>query len=147
MSTRSKQIGTAGETATLRYLQNNGFPEARRIVLHGSTDHGDVQVNRAWIAEVKAGKSAEVGAPAALAEWKRELVNEVRNNETAVYGILVRKRAGFGITRCSEWWCHVPGQTFVHLAYGFPHDGAGPDLPWVTCTLGEIVALMRGFNW
>lgn len=40
MTNRPKAIGTAAETAVVRYLAAHGFPAAERRALHGATDHG-----------------------------------------------------------------------------------------------------------
>ena len=37
MTNRSKAIGTAAETAVVRYLAAHGFPAAERRALHGAT--------------------------------------------------------------------------------------------------------------
>ena len=42
MTNRPKAIGTAAETAVVRYLAAHGFPAAERRALHGATDLGDI---------------------------------------------------------------------------------------------------------
>ena len=39
---RSKAKGTTHETNAVKWLRENGFPEARRETLHGSKDVGDI---------------------------------------------------------------------------------------------------------
>jgi len=39
---RSKQKGTAWETAIVRYLNDHGFPNAERRALSGTQDRGDI---------------------------------------------------------------------------------------------------------
>ena len=41
MTNRPKAIGTAAETAVVRYLAAHGFPAAERRALHGATDLGE----------------------------------------------------------------------------------------------------------
>lgn len=42
MNNSPKAIGTAAETAVVRYLAAHGFPAAERRALHGATDLGDI---------------------------------------------------------------------------------------------------------
>jgi hypothetical protein len=56
MTNRSKNIGTAAETAVVKAARAYGFPGAERRALHGSTDLGDILLCPGVIVEVKAGK-------------------------------------------------------------------------------------------
>lgn len=122
MSNPSKQKGTAAETALVRYLQANGFPEARRQPLYGNKDRGDVWVCPWLIAEVKAYKTwTDLDVDRWLAECEFE-----RINASADECWLVVKRVG---KACPGNW---------HL---FKRTGIGS--PVACFRLGEWVAHVR----
>ncbi len=50
---KSKQKGTAAETAVVKYLKANGFPKAERRALQGSLDKGDISGIDDVVLEVK----------------------------------------------------------------------------------------------
>lgn len=96
---RAKAMGTAVETAAVRWLTENGFPLAERLALHGSADQGDIRLQRAptIIAECK---RAMLGVQ--VTPWMRELDTEVRN-AGASYGLLIAQQKGVGIGRVHRW--------------------------------------------
>jgi hypothetical protein len=77
MVNKPKAKGTAAETRVVNYLLAAGV-EARRIVLHGSQDQGDVYVVNSdptgadRILEVKAGKQTIKVSRAQLDDWIAE---------------------------------------------------------------------------
>ena len=62
MTGRPKDIGTAAETAVVRFLRDNGFPLAERRALHGSTDRGDITGTPGLVWEVKGGDAAKTAS-------------------------------------------------------------------------------------
>ena len=86
---KSKQKGTAFETAVVRYLAANGFPYAERAPLAGNKDRGDITGTPGLVWECKNHKAL------ALAEWSDETFAEMVNAK-ADYGILVVKRPRHG---------------------------------------------------
>lgn len=108
--TRSKDIGTQGETQVARWFQTHGFPYAKRITLHGNKDIGDVHLGDGVpvVVEVKAGKAAESASDTQLREWLMELATEVVNAtdhyDEAQYGVLVVKRKAHGAMQVGGWW-------------------------------------------
>jgi Holliday junction resolvase len=81
MVNKPKAKGTAAETRVVNYLLAAGV-EARRIVLHGSKDEGDIFVE-GWkgehssrILEVKAGKQTIKVSRAQLDDWIEEAETE-----------------------------------------------------------------------
>jgi hypothetical protein len=50
---RSKQKGTAWETAIVRYLATEGWPHAERRALTGTQDRGDISAVVGWVIEAK----------------------------------------------------------------------------------------------
>lgn len=89
MTNRSKNRGTAWETAVVKYLRENGFPGAERRALSGSNDKGDITVCPGIIAECK--DWADYG-DGDVADWWKQTATE-RKNANAAIGLLVVKRA------------------------------------------------------
>lgn len=110
---RSKNIGTACETAVVKYLRRNGFPKAERRALAGVLDKGDILVADGVICEVKGGVAAERASDQKLREWCVETERE-RVNAGAEIGFLVVKRPGHGAIKIGGW--HVVTNTFGMLA-------------------------------
>lgn len=117
--TKSKALGTAAETALVRYLQAHGFPYAERRALHGSMDLGDVTGTPGIVWECKAGKAAETASDGQIALWIEETQVE-QANAHADHGVLVVKRKGKGEAQVGCWWAIVRGPLM------------GADGPWVT---------------
>lgn len=102
--TKSKEKGTAAETAVVRYLRSlviNGrsvFPYVERRALTGGKDKGDIAGIPGVVIEVKAAKRLE------LAAWKRETLEEMANAD-ASWGVLVVKRPYKAV---HEWDAYMP---------------------------------------
>lgn len=112
--------GTAAETATVAWLQDNGYPHAHRVVKHGARDRGDVAPCPGVVIEVKNyavnGAAARGAVPAGqLAEWMRQTEVE-RENARADVGILLVKRAG--TTDVGRWFAYVTAWTLADIIYG-----------------------------
>jgi hypothetical protein len=143
MVNRPKAIGTAGETAVVRYVNTNGFPGAERLALHGTLDEGDAALCPGVGVEVKAGKAAEAASDAQVAAWLAEAETERVNRRADVMG-LVLKRKGKGAASAGQWWVYLPGRAYVELATlmtGAPNMVG--QLPAVRITLAEFCALLR----
>lgn len=85
MTNPSKIAGTTFETACVRYARDWGFPEAERIALHGTQDHGDVRLCRGIILECKNTRAINLAAAVDQAEIEAE-------NGGAWLGVAVIKR-------------------------------------------------------
>lgn len=144
MVNKPKQIGTAGETAVVRYLTANGFDNAERPAQHGALDEGDITGTPGVCWEIKAGHAAETASDTQTAAWLIEAETE-RVNRCADVAILVLKRKGKGAASAGQWWAVMPCWTFVQLAANdyvirmFPDDSR----PTVRVTLAEAVTLLR----
>lgn len=119
---KAKQKGTTAETALVRFLQGQGFPNAERRALGGGgfgEDLGDITGIPALCMEVKNQKSYRIK------EWLKETETE-RINAKADFGILVVKPNGIGITpdKVGQWWGIMPMQMMMDLlrdaGYGDP---------------------------
>ncbi len=73
---RSKQKGTAFESALVEYLNENGYPEAERRALQGAEDKGDISGVRHWAVEAKNRKALDFAG--AVDEAMVEAGNAVR---------------------------------------------------------------------
>jgi hypothetical protein len=85
---KSKNRGTAYETAVVRYARENGFLLAERRALAGNLDKGDALLCPGVIVECKAHATVTDGL---IREWLAETQREKANANASV-GILVIKR-------------------------------------------------------
>lgn len=106
---KAKQKGTAAESALVKYLQSVGFADAKRKVLSGAFDKGDIET-RGLIWEVKNQKSYKI--PAWLDETGKE-----KENAKADFGILAIKPVGIGIGKADQWWAVLPIGELVRLLH------------------------------
>lgn len=113
--TRSKDIGTAAESAVVKYLRTHGWPYAERRALAGATDLGDITGTPGLCWEIKSGKTAEKAGDGLIADWLDETETE-RRHSGADIGILVTKRSGFGPERAASWWAHLDLMSLYAIA-------------------------------
>lgn len=105
MTNKPKNIGTATETAVVKFARANGFPNAERRALAGANDVGDILLATGVIAEVKGGVAAETASDLQIGKWLLETRHEV-SNANADLGFLITKRKGFGAKNAGKWWVH-----------------------------------------
>lgn len=112
---RPRDIGTAAETAVVRYLRNHGFPLAERRALRGARDAGDITGTPGICWSVKGGQMAKDAGDGLVEDWLSDLDKQTRH-AGADYGILVMQRRGYGPDRAGKWWaiCRLNG--FVPIA-------------------------------
>jgi Holliday junction resolvase len=118
---KSKDKGTAAETAVVRYLQN-WWPAAERRALSGNEDKGDVAGIPGVCIEVKAAQRLE------LAAWRRETWAEM-GNAGATHCILVVKRPRKPVW---QWDAYVPN---VLLPFDFDGDDESEAECWARMDL------------
>ncbi len=100
---RSKDIGTAAESAVVRVMRASGWPDAERAALHGAQDRGDLTGIGAVCVEVKGGHRAETASDGQVLAWMAELDTECVHKGADV-GVLVLKRKGVGAANADRWW-------------------------------------------
>lgn len=111
MANRSKQKGTAAESAVRDYLRASGWIYAERLPLSGSKDRGDITgVDPGLVIEVKACNAMDLGG------WLRELDAEVVN-ANADLGVVWHKRRGKSSP--ADWFVTMTGDDFVQLLRHF----------------------------
>lgn len=104
MKTRPKAIGTRGETAAVRWLQENGWPDAERQPLRGTRDQGDLVVCRRplIVAEVKAGAQAENASAGLIGQWLAQTEAE-QVHAGAVLAVLIVRRHRRPVALWDAW--------------------------------------------
>lgn len=112
---RSKQKGTAWETAIVRYLTEHGFPHTERRALTGSQDRGDIAGVPGWVLEAKnCGRDA-------LGGWIDEALTEQANDGADYCAVWHHRRGKAGP---GDGFVTMTGATFVRLirqaGYGDP---------------------------
>ena len=148
---RPKDIGTAAETAVVRYLQANGWPGAERRALRGTSDVGDITGTPGVAWEVKSRNRPVTDKQ--VDAWLRETFSEAANAHADV-GILVIRRPGHGPANAGSWWAISTAMDLFHI-----HGGAKlglnlslvgaywtSDIP-VRLTLAHMVRLLRLGGW
>lgn len=112
---KAKRIGTAAETAVVKYMIECGYKDTKRVVLHGTRDEGDIHINcnaegiPNIIIEVKSRKDecTYKEVEGFMKELETESMNTWKDN-FIVNGIsqyksyLVIKRPGKG--KVEDWW-------------------------------------------
>lgn len=142
MANRPKQIGTWGETHTLRYLKPY-FPDAKRVVLHGNADEGDLQLNKDWVVEVKAGKQTMQVGPKKMQKWVDEMWTEIGHSGSK-FGVLVLQRSGYGEKNVGKWWAYIALGHLLEVT-GTPCGGDVFDI-MLRMELGELVQILVEAN-
>lgn len=93
MTNRPRAIGTRTESLVARWLQDNGWPTARRQPLYGNKDQGDIIVceQPKVLIECKGGAAAENASATVIDEWLAQTATE-RANAGAVLAVLIVRR-------------------------------------------------------
>lgn len=103
---KSKQKGTAAETAVVKYLKTNGFNGVERRALTGAYDKGDISGIEGLVIEVKDHRTMTLG------QWIEELKVEI-DNANAETGVVIHKRRGKGDV--GEWYASMPVYIYLDL--------------------------------
>jgi hypothetical protein len=135
---RPKDIGTAAETAVVRYLRTAGFPHAERRSLRGTKDAGDITGTPGICWEVKGGAAARLASDGQVSDWLNDTDTE-RVHARAEVGVLVLQRKGIGAANAGRWWAIMPGWQYEALcASGTRTDGLGGLGRWCFGELGPV---------
>jgi len=103
---RSKQKGTAFETAIVRWLNANGYPNAERSPLRGNKDRGDVTGIPGVCIEAKNCKTLTPSL------WIDQLNVEMRNGNAATGTVIAKRR---GTTDVGECYALMPVRVWLDL--------------------------------
>ena len=104
---KSKQKGTAAETAVVNYLKSKGRKHVERRSLSGSSDRGDIAGVPGVVIEVKNHARME------LSQWLSELEVEMANDK-ADTGVVIHKKKG--TTDVGQWYATMPVDVWYDLA-------------------------------
>ena len=104
---KSKQKGTAAETAVVNYLKGKGRKHVERRSLNGSSDRGDIAGVPGVVIEVKNHARME------LSQWVSELEVEMANDK-ADTGVVIHKKKG--TTDVGQWYATMPVDVWYDLA-------------------------------
>jgi hypothetical protein len=141
MTNKPKAIGTAAETAVVRYLQANGFPHAERRALRGELDAGDVTGCPGICIEVKGGGAARSASDGDVTAWMEEVRAEALNADAQI-GFLVMQRRAVGAKNAGRWWAVLTVDTIRRLV-SYPHPNATYYGQTVRMHLADAVHLLR----
>lgn len=103
---KSKQKGTAAETAVVNWLKSKGRKHVERRSLNGSSDRGDIAGIPGVVIEVKNHARME------LSQWLSELEVEI-GNDKADTGVVIHKKRG--TTDVAEWYATMPVKVWLDL--------------------------------
>jgi hypothetical protein len=103
---KSKQKGTAAETAVVNWLKDKGREHVERRSLNGSNDRGDIAGLPGLVIEVKNHARME------LSQWLSELEVEIRN-DNANTGVVIHKKKG--TTDVGDWYATMPVSVWFDL--------------------------------
>jgi len=103
---KSKQKGTAAESAVVKTMNANGWEAVERRALQGALDKGDIAGLPRVVIEVKDQNALSFGP------WLKEAQVE-RDNAQADIGVVWAKRRGF--TDASKWFVVMDGETFMKM--------------------------------
>ena len=116
MVNRPKNIGTAAETAVVRYLRAHGFMNVKRLTLQGAGDIGDISLGDGWpiTIEVKGGHAAENASDGLVLMWIDELHREMIHAGNPI-GALVLKRKGKSAANAGTWYVHMDMECYLAM--------------------------------
>jgi hypothetical protein len=151
MTNRSKNIGTAVESAVTRFAQGYGFAHAERRALHGSLDRGDILLCPGVIVEAKGGATAETASDNLIGSWLAETERE-RVNANAAVALLVCKRRAVGATRAGQWAAWTTVGMLRDLVSSLPMAASAPafrraDVEPIRMTLVGALTLLRAAGY
>ena len=145
MKRRPRDIGTAAESAVVRYLHTAGFPHAERRSLRGALDAGDITGTPGICWEVKGGDAARTASDLMIERWMAELAAEVVNAKADV-GVLVIQRKAVGGQNAHRWWAVMPAGQITYLS-GAPRMAPEPLAFPVRMLLADAVTLLRAAGY
>lgn len=139
MTNRPKAKGTAAESAVVRFLTERHVL-AKREILHGGKDHGDVHVHTKKgliVLEVKAYKTW--ASARQLDAWMVEADIE-GVNAGADASALVVKRPGSGAANAADWLVFMRADEWEWLAHG---RDATPTNDWICVNLAHFTTTLK----
>lgn len=103
---KSKQKGTAAETAVVNWLKAKGRKHVERRSLSGNNDRGDIAGIPGVVLEIKNHARME------LSQWLSELEVEMLNDK-ADTGVVIHKKKG--TTDVGKWYATMSAEVWFNL--------------------------------
>lgn len=103
---KSKQKGTAAETAVVNWLVSKGRKHVERRALSGVLDRGDIAGVPGVVFEVKNHQRMELSA------WLKELEVEMVNDKADTGAVIHKKK---GTTDVGHWYATMPVSVWYKL--------------------------------
>lgn len=131
MVNKPKAIGTAAESAVVKYIKSLGFDalSVTRKTLSGNNDLGDVWWNTHLglvVIEVKGGATAKNASYNQIAAWFNEAEAEASNAAMQMSGwitpLLVTQRSGIGHANAGDWWVWLYSDDYLNILNAPPSD-------------------------
>ena len=138
---KQKEIGTRAESAVVKYLAANGWPNAERRALHGNTDLGDITGTPGLVWEIKGGDAAKDASDNQLGAWFVEAQLEA-TNAGARFGFLVAQRRRKNVR---DWWAAVDVCDIANLVHH--EDRQQSSNMHCLITLAQLVELLAAAGW
>lgn len=133
---KQKKKGTEFESNLVDWLRANGFPDARREVLHGAKDAGDIGgVTWRGMPVVIEAKDCRQQRHVA---WLNEAEDERKNADAAI-AFVVSHRKGCGVARFGENDCLIDLRHLSDLL-----DARNHPTGYAILRLRTVAALLRG---
>jgi hypothetical protein len=107
MAHPNRRKGSAAELAVAKWLNANGFPQARRAASGWADDRGDIDGVPELTVEVKNEKRID------LPGYIRELEAEMMNRDTQLGVVVVKRR---GSSDPDDWYAVLPGWLWMKMA-------------------------------
>lgn len=136
---RPRDIGTAAETAVVRYLRGAGWPHAERRSLRGTEDAGDVTGTPCLCWQIKGGAAAKTASDSDITAWLAQAEKQ-RVTAGADHAILVVQREHVGPGRAGLWWAYLDIQDVAQLTNDGIPKWTADSFPvrmhlWAACVL------------
>ncbi len=136
----AKAKGTAAETGLVNWLTAQGIP-AKREVLHGNADQGDVWI---WggqvVIEVKSRRTRP--SDEELARMFAEAETEASRVAQCDAAALVVKRPGRSAKRAGDWWAFTTVGDFLWLL-GVDEDAGAVSKSLLQMTVADLTAILK----
>jgi hypothetical protein len=143
MTNKPKARGTAGESAVCRHLTTAGV-DAKRVVLHGAADQGDVHVrtNGGHLIAIEVKSYKGWASARQIEKWLDEADLEGLNADADASALVV-KRPGSGPANVGDWLCYIRADEWLWLVLGNRLGPVNPTRAWVSCNLDHLTDVLR----
>jgi hypothetical protein len=142
---KPKRIGTAAESAVVKVLVANGFPQCERRALRGEHDAGDLTGTPGICWSVKGGNMARQASDLDIERWLAELSTQVVNAKANV-GVLVVQRKAVGEANAHRWWAIMPAFQVAALVAEPTGDSEFDGFP-VRMLLADAITLLHAAGY